>query len=1307
MSGGMFQLEPNGRSAQHAGGVTVPTGTAGNGTLAISVPVPQLQPQQPLRPPPPAPPHGKAPPPYGGGQAIAATTEAGFTRNPLLCMMCNQAYQNPCLLACYHTFCAACLRGRAVDGKLACPLCGKVTPLRDGHSLPPSDHLLRFLVESTCEEFPTCANCDRNEKSPMFFCNTCGQALCGQCRDETHRAKMFSQHEVIHMSKRAKDQARKCLLHGEPFTMFCTTKKAMLCMKCFRDTSAEARRYCVDLDTAYNQGAKKLERALTSIRELQNSLRDGVNLFRALLDELRHNMETERDGIQSTYAELYDTIKKQYEILIKDLESQYTTKDGELKAQLHSVGTLLPTVQMHLILCTTFTSTANKHEFLTMAYQLIDRLTALAHLTYPLRPGHTSEIKTDYKTTYASSLEPITARLSASTADASSSSTVAVSGIGGSSAAKTKSVLSYGMGTYPPHRSSATRANAALSAASNTVEESNASRFAAAGGATLSRLHMMQQQGPTQANEAIKRQTMSARGLSDKEFTKHCRGFDGQIKGLNNKFNSIKNQVSDLHRDVTTRRCLTSYKRVENIVVDCAALTDELEKTDQLMKDRKELFHKMWEEEQQRIMTEQTIFKEQLSELCSLRDDLRQLMGIAQQLEPYIKSITTLMEQIQPEVGGAMSSGGGGEGGVAEPQGSQQQQQQGVPAQSKSTQFTTAAAAGYMKPHPPPDHERAAQALSEHLQMVSDYKQRLDSQVRQQVEVVQGIPPPPPPPQQGQQRMSPFDELLAQHHQQLQRERHILRASSREGTLGTTPPKQRTLPLEDMQPVRDTSRMIPMPPPMQAMPERKTTILTDDFPLAEPPFEYSTPAVSDIPRKTLNETTADVKRGILSSILEKVRSKEEAAMAAAASSGSAGTKPQQRLLAPLASSESLTVSEASSKRLSAAGTDSSVVVKPYEPPGLGKPSRVTPVGLDEEPHDHLSTDSLLESDNVEVLSVIRFNKSKLGSSTTGTTCSEKRSSSSDTASLFNNSSCPACDAAAAAASDATATLFNTGTARRVRSRSATRPESNTSQEAVTTSTTASTTASATTTTGSLPSIISAARRSSAPEIDENTLPSSSEVTSMASSSVAPTASEAALYCRSLERPRHHRPPSDSSACSDSESTTNTIPRYSVGSVDRKDLQRAVAHLQETLHERMYHQHQSEVVKAVVHQRPEAGSSSNGASAAKTLDGDAIKHHESIKRNVTSSMQHHLGPYDTMKPSRVKRQSSGDKVDNSGGGKRMTPPSASTSTSTPAVTLKKADSFEGHEEAVRTLVEAVHESRKFEQQQQDKPKKQPE
>ena len=82
--------------------------------------------------------------------------------------------------------------------------------------------------------------------------------------------------------------------------------------------------------------------------------------------------------------------------------------------------------------------------------------------------------------------------------------------------------------------------------------------------------------------------------------------------------------MSDLHRDVTRTPSqregdarslpapIIEYRRVEDIVIQCTALTNELEKTDQLMKDRKDLFHKMWEEEQQRIMTEQSILKEQV-----------------------------------------------------------------------------------------------------------------------------------------------------------------------------------------------------------------------------------------------------------------------------------------------------------------------------------------------------------------------------------------------------------------------------------------------------------------------------------------------------------------------------------------------------------------------------------------------------------------------------------------------------------------------------------------------------------------------
>ena len=91
------------------------------------------------------------------------------------------------------------------------------------------------------------------------------------------------------------------------------------------------------------------------------------------------------------------------------------------------------------------------------------------------------------------------------------------------------------------------------------------------------------------------------------------------------------------------------------------------------------------------------------------------------------------------------------------------------------------------------------------------------------------------------------------------------------------------------------------------------------------------------------------------------------------------------------------------------------------------------------------------------------------------------------------------------------------------------------------------------------------------------------------------------------------------------------------------------------------------VKAVVHRGPEA----------RTLDGQSIKQYESIKLNT------HLGPYDTIKPSRMKRQNSEQKEGVApSGGVISRPPVA------PKPNLEKRDSFEGHEEAVRTLVEAV-------------------
>ena len=47
-----------------------------------------------------------------------------------------------------------------------------------------------------------------------------GQALCGPCRDETHASKMFRQHDVIHMSKKAKELHRKVIILFDKISSF-------------------------------------------------------------------------------------------------------------------------------------------------------------------------------------------------------------------------------------------------------------------------------------------------------------------------------------------------------------------------------------------------------------------------------------------------------------------------------------------------------------------------------------------------------------------------------------------------------------------------------------------------------------------------------------------------------------------------------------------------------------------------------------------------------------------------------------------------------------------------------------------------------------------------------------------------------------------------------------------------------------------------------------------------------------------------------------------------------------------------------
>ncbi|CAL4061304.1 unnamed protein product, partial [Meganyctiphanes norvegica] len=134
------------------------------------------------------------------------------------------------------------------------------------------------------------------------------------------------------------------------------------------------------------------------------------------------------------------------------------------------------------------------------------------------------------------------------------------------------------------------------------------------------------------------------------QFAEHCKSHENKFRELSSKFTRLKEEAQELHRDVTMRRCLTRRGRVEEIVRECAALEEEFRLYTDEIEDQRVRFDYSWDEMIQRVYAEQEVFTSQVNDVVCLRDENKRLMIIAQQLEPYIRSITALMERISPKL---------------------------------------------------------------------------------------------------------------------------------------------------------------------------------------------------------------------------------------------------------------------------------------------------------------------------------------------------------------------------------------------------------------------------------------------------------------------------------------------------------------------------------------------------------------------------------------------------------------------------------------------------------------------------------
>uniref|UniRef100_A0A8C3S7J3 RING finger protein 207 n=1 Tax=Chelydra serpentina TaxID=8475 RepID=A0A8C3S7J3_CHESE len=530
--------------------------------------------------------------------------------HPLVCFLCHEQYEHPCLLDCYHNFCASCLRGRAIDSRLTCPLCGHQSIVKGNNGLPPVDRLLKFLVDSSadCEEEVQCANCDQEcktqEMDTMYFCNTCNQPLCSKCREETHKAKMFSRHEIVSLTKRTKDIHKKCALHEEPYIMFSTEKKSMLCINCFRDMQVESRAHCIDIESAYMQGCEKLDQAVMAVKELQTSTREAIVLLKAMIEEVRNSADEEKTSINSLFSSMQEKLAERKKMLLKAVQSQYEEKEKAFKEQLSHLASLLPTLQVHLVTCSAFLSSANKAEFLDLGYQLMERLQKIVKLPHRLRPTQTSKINTEYRAEFAHCLEPLlllTPRRSV------------VSGGGMLSGGQcSKTLIVPGC---PPSCDK-------MSITGSIVRKPTMHRY-------------------------ISTKVLLAEG-GETPFTEHCRNYENMYRTLQTEIQNLKDQVQELHRDLTKHHSLIKTEIMSEILQKSLQMDVQIASKYSSVEMMRSMFEEIWEETYQRVANEQEIYEAQLHDLLQLKQENSYLTTITKQIAPYVRSIAKVKERLEP-----------------------------------------------------------------------------------------------------------------------------------------------------------------------------------------------------------------------------------------------------------------------------------------------------------------------------------------------------------------------------------------------------------------------------------------------------------------------------------------------------------------------------------------------------------------------------------------------------------------------------------------------------------------------------------
>lgn len=546
------------------------------------------------------------------GESLFPAT-VNLESNPFFCKVCHQHLNKPVSLPCLHSFCSDCLKLSISSSDLKnfkCPSCGII------HSISTfkiqTDELLDFVVEASKEIANACANCDQS-KTDMFFCETCHQPLCKDCKEQTHRPKMFSKHKIVNYEERlgANDE-KLCNIHNDSVILFCNKTKSLACIQCFQNAPATLKQNYVDFEVAFKTSKD-------SLSEITKAMKTQLELMNKSLQQNLSFVENEKrkiigkiSQIRSVCQQLLDKLIEIRDKAVGTFEKDSTELEEQWRHQQSIIIASQPLYTLYLHAADILNMSAGKIDFLNHFGSMKNRIEYLISLNTHAELKINNFDRFDIEAEFVKLIQ-IT--------------------------------FSLKIDNNRPESAISSQSNRKSNSSQTTIDfsnspvhvKSNCCRSYSGSNSSKSSYKMK--------SYAKLRLLVDLAGAFGDEYAK----IENEIKEINKRFGSVGKVVQEFQRDLTVRKCLISEAKLSEVASDVQKLKIDLGSHSTRVDDLQIVFQEIWEEQLDRVRKQQEVYRNHIGTVLCLREDLHRITTACHQLVPFVRCMATAISPVNPE----------------------------------------------------------------------------------------------------------------------------------------------------------------------------------------------------------------------------------------------------------------------------------------------------------------------------------------------------------------------------------------------------------------------------------------------------------------------------------------------------------------------------------------------------------------------------------------------------------------------------------------------------------------------------------